>query len=56
MIGAVLFFLMSQPKKLHVKVDSIKMNVMGFNIMPIMVVMMNWMPESMRRSTVTKKV
>ena len=47
---------MSYPKKLHVKVDSMKMKIMGFNIMPIMVMMMNLMPESMRRSTVTKKV
>ena len=47
---------MSQPKKFHVKVDSMKMKIMGFNIMPIMVMMMNLMPESMRRSTVTKKV
>jgi len=32
-----------------------KMKVMGINIMPIMVMMMNWMPEGMRRSTVTKQ-
>ena len=55
-VGIVLYFLLTQPKRLHVKVDSMKMKVMGINIMPIMVMMMNWMPEGMRRDTVTKQV
>ena len=55
-VGIVLYFLLSQPKRLHVKVDSMKMKVMGVNIMPIMVMIMNWMPEGMRRDPVPKQV
>ena len=47
---------MTRPKELHVKVEPLKMKVMGIDIMPMIVTMMNLMPEGMRKDSITKQV
>ena len=55
-LGGVLLLTTTRPKKLHVKVEPMKMKVMGINIWPMIVTVNNLMPEGMRKSKVTKKV
>ena len=55
-VGLILYKLITQPQRLHVKVKPMEMKVMGINIMPIIVFLINQLPEGMRRNKVTKKV
>ena len=55
-LGAIVLLAMLKPKKLHVRVEPMKMKVMGINIMPIIITVYNLMPAWMRKKSITKKV
>ena len=55
-ILSLIFLLKPKMKAFHVDIKPVKVMKMGFNIFPLIHFMMSVMPDSMRKSSVTKQV